>query len=160
MRKIFSCLSILALGLFITLQAQAQSNVSIGTLTCTGGEGVGMVLGSNKVFSCTFSPSDWKPEENYRATITKIGLDIGVTGTTIMVWTVLAATQALSPGMLTGTYTGAALDAALGVGGGAKMLVGGSAQSIVLQPLSVQSQTGLNLAVGVASMTLALKESH
>jgi hypothetical protein len=40
------------------------------------------------------------------------------------------------------------------VGGGAQLLVGGSNNAISLQPLSVQGQTGLNLAVGVASMSL------
>ena len=38
--------------------------------------------------------------------------------------------------------------------GNANVLVGGSNSSISLQPLSLQGQTGLNLAVGVAALEL------
>jgi len=34
------------------------------------------------------------------------------------------------------------------------VLVGGSNSSIALQPLSLQGQTGLNLAIGVAALEL------
>jgi hypothetical protein len=43
---------------------------------------------------------------------------------------------------------------AVGVGGNANALVGGSNDSIALQPVSVEGQTGLNIAVGVAGLTL------
>jgi hypothetical protein len=36
------------------------------------------------------------------------------------------------------------------------LLVGGNANSIILQPLSVQGQTGLNVAAGVAGLSLTL----
>jgi hypothetical protein len=42
----------------------------------------------------------------------------------------------------------------VGVGVGANALIGGSSKSIVLQPLSVQAQEGLNIAAGVASLEL------
>jgi hypothetical protein len=42
----------------------------------------------------------------------------------------------------------------VGVGGGANVLVGGSNQTISLQPLSVQSQRGVNLALGVSAVEL------
>jgi hypothetical protein len=34
------------------------------------------------------------------------------------------------------------------------VLLGGSGNTISLQPLSIQGQTGLNVAAGVASLTL------
>ncbi len=40
------------------------------------------------------------------------------------------------------------------VGGNANALVGGSENSFALQPLSFEGQTGLNVAVGVASLEL------
>ena len=43
---------------------------------------------------------------------------------------------------------------AVGVGAGANALVGGSDRSIALQPISVEGLTGLNVAAGVASITL------
>ena len=132
----------------------AQSPIALGTLTCTGGEGIGLLLGSTKSFRCAFTPVDGTAEQSYAATVTKYGLDIGITGKTVMIWTVLATTQTTAPGMLSGIYSGPSVDASIGIGGGAKVLIGGSAQSITLQPLSVQGQTGLNIAVGVASMEL------
>ncbi len=143
-----------ALSLAAALPVSAQTKVSIGTLTCTGGAGLGLIIGSKKSYQCSFTPSSRAETQRYRGSVTKIGLDIGRTGRTVMVWTVLAGTRAVRPGMLAGNYYGAAADAAIGVGGGAKVLIGGLNRSIVLQPLSVQGQRGLNLAVGVAGMTL------
>jgi hypothetical protein len=40
------------------------------------------------------------------------------------------------------------------VGVGANALVGGSRRSTVLQPISVVGQVGVNLALGVAGLTL------
>jgi hypothetical protein len=40
------------------------------------------------------------------------------------------------------------------VGASANVLVGGFNRAFSLQPLSVGAQTGLNLAIGVANMTL------
>jgi hypothetical protein len=45
-------------------------------------------------------------------------------------------------------------NAAVGLGLGANVLIGGSRRSITLQPLSVEGQIGLNLALGVANLTL------
>jgi len=154
MPRVITYLAAVVFGILATAQVQAQTKVSVGTLTCTGGAGVGLILGSRKTYDCRFSPSGGAPKQGYSATVTKIGLDVGITGKSVMVWTVFAATQNVKPGLLAGTYSGAAADVAIGIGGGAKVLVGGSAKSIALQPLSVQGQTGLNLAVGVASMTL------
>jgi hypothetical protein len=42
----------------------------------------------------------------------------------------------------------------VGVGAGANVLVGGSNKTITLQPVSIQGQTGLNVAAGIASLAL------
>ncbi|MGH6841056.1 MAG: DUF992 domain-containing protein, partial [Methylocella sp.] len=44
--------------------------------------------------------------------------------------------------------------ATIGAGVGANALVGGSGRTFTLQPLSIQAQTGLALAAGVAELTL------
>jgi hypothetical protein len=49
---------------------------------------------------------------------------------------------------------GASGNAALGVGLGANVLIGGSHRTISLQPLSVEGQFGVNLALGVSRLTL------
>jgi hypothetical protein len=57
-------------------------------------------------------------------------------------------------GALAGEYVGASGNVAVVVGGGANVLVGGSNRSIALQPLSVEGQTGINIAVGIAGLSL------
>jgi hypothetical protein len=69
-----------------------------------------------------------------------------------MVWTVLAPTANLTPGMLAGDYAGATGSAAVGVGAGANVLVG--SKSLMLQPMSFEGTTGLNVAAGIAAMSL------
>jgi hypothetical protein len=49
---------------------------------------------------------------------------------------------------------GGTASATVGVGVGANALVGGSSNSIALQPLSIEANRGLNVAAGVAAMTL------
>ena len=71
-----------------------------------------------------------------------------------MVWAVLGSSSAMRPGVLTGRFVGASGDISLGVGAGANILVGGTARSVSLQPLSLEGQVGINLALGVAGLTL------
>jgi hypothetical protein len=152
-KTLISAVGALGALLIVTGANAQQGKLEAGTLTCSGGEGIGLILGSKKSYSCTFTPTAG-PKESYHASVTKIGLDIGVTGKSVMVWTVLTSSSPLKARALTGNYAGASADVAVGVGGGAKVLVGGSQNSVTLQPVSVQGQTGINLAVGVAELSL------
>ncbi|HRN84311.1 MAG TPA: DUF992 domain-containing protein [Hyphomicrobium sp.] len=134
--------------------ALGQAKITAGTLTCRGGAGVGLVLGSQKTYGCRYVSVSGKLSEKYEASVTRIGIDLGVTQDATIVWTVLASSDKLDDRALEGNYVGASADVAVGVGAGANVLVGGSKNSVVLQPVSVEGQTGLNLAVGVAEMTL------
>jgi uncharacterized membrane protein len=69
--------------------------------------------------------------------MTRVGLDVGFTTGSVIIWTVFAKTNRYK-GMLTGTYTGASAEMSLAAGLGANVLVGGSSQTVALQPLSVQ----------------------
>ena len=86
--------------------------------------------------------------------ISKIGVDIGVTHQGSLQWAVLALSGKQKDGALAGDYIGATAEASVVTGGGANLLVGGFERSFTLQPLSVQAQTGVNLAVTVTSMKL------
>ena len=70
-----------------------------------------------------------------------------------MVWAVLAPGD-VGHGALAGNYGGVTAGAAVGIGANAHALIGG-ANNVTLQPLSVEGQTGLNVAAGVASLTLS-----
>src|SRR5260221_13233690 len=89
----------------------------------------------------------------YLGIIHKFVLDIGAPTGGRMDWAVYAPTNQRFAA-LAGTYGGASGEATIGAGVGANVLVGGSDRTVTLQPLSVQGQTGLNLAAGVASLEL------
>jgi uncharacterized protein DUF992 len=133
-------------------EAQAQARVEVGVLTCTVRGGTGFIVGSTKELRCRFN----KPgrDEFYHGSISKFGLDIGATKQSAIAWAVLAPTAKLPPGSLSGNYGGVSAEATVGVGVGANALVGGSNKNIILQPLSVQAQQGLNIAAGIAALQL------
>jgi hypothetical protein len=138
----------------LTMAAEAQNpKVRVGTLTCKGQGKVGMIVGSKETLACTYQPTKGRAS-SYRGTVTRVGLDVGVKGKSVMVWAVLTTTTKRGPRFLAGNYVGASADASIGVGGGGNLLVGGNNKSVTLQPLSVQGQTGVNLAVGVSEFAL------
>lgn len=151
MRKFLIAAALAALSV---APAAAQQRVEIGILDCIVEGGAGFVVGSTKDLRCTFNPAGNRPAEPYFGVVRKFGLDIGVTGKTLIKWAVLAPAGAYAPGALAGDYVGVSAEATLGVGLGANALVGGSEKSFALQPLSVQAQEGLNLAVGFSSFQL------
>jgi hypothetical protein len=145
--------AMLALFLFQSGPAVAQvSRVEVGVLNCTVAGGTGFIVGSTKSLSCTFVRPG--ADERYSGTINKFGIDIGTTSKSVLSWAVFAPTAALKNGALAGSYGGVSGEATVGVGVGANALVGGSNKTIVLQPLSVQAQQGLNIAAGVAALEL------
>lgn len=144
-------LSVLAAG-----PAKAQDGVEVGLLDCVIEGGAGFIVGSTKDISCTFKPAtgEFQPEA-YFGIVRKFGLDIGTTGPTLMQWAVVTpVANKYVAGALAGDYVGASAGVSLGVGAGANFLVGGSDRAFTLQPISVEAQTGLNLAIGVSEFQL------
>jgi len=133
--------------------ASAQERVQVGVLECRGGASIGFIVGSVTNLGCVLR-IDGVPEDRYVATIRKVGLDIGITEETALAWGVFAPTRRLGPGDLSGNYAGAQGSATIGVGAGGNVLVGGSNNSIALQPLSLQGQVGLSVAAGLESLEL------
>jgi hypothetical protein len=132
--------------------AQAQTRVEVGVLTCNAKGSTGFIIGSTRELRCRFNRQG--RDEYYRGTIDKFGIDIGSTKQAALSWAVLAPTSNVSPRSLNGTYAGVSAEATVGLGVGANALIGGSQKSIVLQPLSVQAQEGLNIAAGVSQLRL------
>ena len=130
-----------------------EDRTQVGDLTCDISGGIGLILGSQRTLNCTFMPSVPGPVEYYAGTLTKLGVDIGVTAGGVMVWVVFAPTNR-PVGALSGSYAGATAEASVGGGVGANVLVGGSNRTVALQPLSVQGQVGVNLALGVANLSI------
>jgi hypothetical protein len=153
MKKIIAA-ALAALVLSTAGAAQAQSQVQVGRLSCEVEGGIGFIIGSSKDMTCRFIRKGHR-DEIYRGNISKVGLDIGITGRTKIEWLVFSgSTSRVAPRSLAGTYAGASAEATLGVGLGANWLVGGSRNGFALQPLSIQGQTGLNYSVALAGLRL------
>jgi uncharacterized protein DUF992 len=144
--------ALLALAVALIGSGEAQ-NAQTGVLQCRGGPRIGLIVGSFERLDCEFRPTVG-PIQRYSAREGRIGLDVGITAASVMAWAVFAPTNRLGPGDLAGTYGGASADVALGLGVGANALIGGSARSIALQPLSIEGDAGVALALGVAGLTL------
>ena len=134
--------------------AQAPQGVKVGALTCRLAPTIGLIIGSQQRMSCVFQPDGGYPPERYAGVLGKIGLDIGITAGGVMAWGVYAPSSGPLHGALAGTYVGASGSIGVGVGVGANVLFGGSNNTISLQPLSLQGSVSLNVALGVASLTL------
>ena len=132
--------------------APASAATRIGTLDCAVGAGVGMVITSARALNCVFRPSRG-PTERYVGTVRRFGLDLGVTGPGRLAWAVFAETRP-GRGALAGNYAGASGAITAGIGIGANALAGGFRNSVSLQPLSVEAQTGVSIAAGVGEMRL------
>ncbi|HEY1613367.1 MAG TPA: DUF992 domain-containing protein [Rhizomicrobium sp.] len=129
------------------------SGVKVGVLNCHVSSGWGFIFGSSKDLHCNFSPSGHSGER-YVGTVSKFGVDVGYTGGGVLVWDVIAPTDSMKKGALAGGYAGATASATAGVGVGANVLIGGFKNSITLQPVSIEGNTGLNVAAGIGSISL------
>lgn len=151
MRSLLFVASVAALA--FSAPAASANSTKVGNLNCQVAGGVGMIIASNRALNCTFT-SDRGYTERYVGSITKVGVDLGATTRGVLGWAVFAPTSAPPAGALAGGYAGATGSVTVGVGLGANVLVGGNANTIALQPLSLNAQQGLNVAAGVAGMTL------
>ena len=154
--NLLSASVVTAACLFVSPSVLAQSAPQLGTLNCVMGPTVGLIIGSVQRMACTFNARNGT-RENYAATFKRLGLDLGITAGGRLAWGVYARTAEatkLQPRALAGTYVGASGDIALGLGVGANALVGGSRRTIVLQPVSVEGQVGVGIALGAASFRL------
>ena len=134
--------------------AAAQGGINVGNLSCNVSSGWGFVFGSSRALNCTFAGPGGR-YEYYVGNISKFGVDIGYTQGGVLVWTVVAPTTALAPGSLAGSYAGGTASATVGVGVGANALIGGSGNTVALQPLSIEGNRGLNVAAGIGAITLS-----
>jgi hypothetical protein len=126
--------------------------VNAGTLSCNVTGSAGFIFGSTKTLSCIFARTDGLAER-YDGEIKRFGVDIGFTKEAQVMWLVFAP-GVVAPGALDGNYAGAAVQAVLGRGMGSNVLAGGSNKQISLQPVSVAGAEGLNVAGGLAEISL------
>lgn len=152
--SVATALTVGALASFGTPAFAAGERIQVGILECTVSSGTNFLVGSTKHLACRFEPSNGGAGERYRGEITRVGLDLGKTRATEIRWAVLAPKTGVRAGALAGRYAGVSAEASAGAGVGANALVGGLERSIALNPLSIQTQEGVNIAAGIAGLKL------
>jgi hypothetical protein len=159
--SIFLKLFVLAIVLASPNVAHSQEQkaaVRAGYLKCDVSSGWGFIFGSSRSLKCEYAMQPGYTEY-YNGSISKFGADLGYLSSAVMVWAVLAPTNNLGQGALSGHYAGATASAAVGLGAGTNVLLGGFKNSIALQPVTIEGQNGLNVAAGVAALSLTFDES-
>lgn len=141
-----------AAGALALAGSASADGVKIGTLSCHEAGGWGFIFGSSRAVHCTYSGAGHM--ERYNGDISKFGVDVGYQGSAVLLWDVIAPNTGMERGALSGHYGGVDASAAVGVGAGANVLVGGFNRSFTLQPVSIEGETGLNVAAGVGELTL------
>lgn len=131
-----------------------NGRVRVGLLECQIDGAIGLIIGSSRDVACTFQDRITETTEFYEGTLSRLGLDIGFTGDQYMRWVVFAPSAAVVSKGFAGRYVGVSAEGALGLSFGANALLGGSNESFVLQPFSVQIGSGLNLALGASTLVL------
>lgn len=126
----------------------------VGQLFCNVSGGAGFVITSSHALNCEYTPANGAPRQHYIGTIDSYGLQLGTQGPGKLTWDVASLGGPVGPGSLAGSYKGASASASVGAGVGTNALFGGLGGGFTLQPLSVQTETGINIAAGVTQMTL------
>lgn len=126
-------------------RAEETAGLQVGVITCkvVPGSRVNLLVRSTADVDCTWEYGG--AVEKYRGeTGIALGLDLSFKSDETIAFGVIAASADVTPGKyaLTGKYVGGTADAALGVGVGAKVLVGGGNKNVSLQPLALSGSTG------------------
>jgi hypothetical protein len=121
----FSIVAVTALAMLSLSSDLAQAQwVRSGVLTCDVSGGIGLIIGSQRSVNCSFTPDPPGPSENYVGSISKFGLNIGITTAGVMmggVW--YTSTDREYRFRLAGDYVGASGEATVMAGLGANVLL-------------------------------------
>lgn len=140
-----------AIALAAGVPSAAAQTPPEGVLRCDVSGGLSFIFGSTRKLECVYAPPQG-PTEYYDGRITKFGVDIGFLRSGVIVWGVIAPGIAGRTGALGGNYVGVSAQIAAGAGVGANALISGN--KIMLNPISVEGTTGLNVAAGISGLAL------
>jgi ABC-type amino acid transport substrate-binding protein len=155
----YRLLSLAALLVAVVLAAPASAQApktwtQAGMLTCKLNPSIGFIIAGHQSMECRYAPNGGAPSQAYEGALNTVGIDIGISAGGVLGWAVLAPTAGIPAGALAGEYVGASGDIGIGIGAGANVLIGGSARTVALQPLSLEGSIAVNVALGVSGLKL------
>jgi hypothetical protein len=165
-RIILTSISLLALATVSSLGSDLPSRnapppvinggpgTNVGALNCKIAPSIGLIVVEFQKVECRFIPNGGGPSEGYEGTMSTLGGALGFTAEGALTWGVFAPTNNIGPGSLAGSYVGASANAGFVVGVGGNFLLGGSGNTVALQPWSVEGTTGVNASAGLSNLDL------
>jgi len=155
-RGLLALAALAVVGLAAQPASAAPPPAVVGVLTCdVQGPDVALHFGSNRAIHCVYRPNGRGRPQTYIGHFRKYGVEVGVIGHTAISWRVIAPSHRIPRGSLAGSYRGFTIEATVGVGSGANILVREGDSTIHLDPIGMQAQTGgLNAAVGITALEL------
>jgi Protein of unknown function (DUF992) len=157
MFRIRLLLALLVLPAVVAVPAAAQAPrnwTQVGMLTCKLNPSIGFIIAGHQSMECRYVPSPNGTPQAYDGALNTVGIDIGISAGGILGWAVLAPTSGIPAGALAGEYVGASGELGIGVGAGVNVLIGGSARTVALQPVSLEGSIAVNVALGVSGLKL------
>ncbi len=130
----------------------AKVSVAVGSLTCNIQGDSGFVFGTTRHLDCLFARTDGVAE-TYHGSIKRFGTDDGYTKDSHVLWLVFAS-GAVESGALAGDYGNSASQVEKSNGPDTQVLIDANNKQISLEPVHVKGAAGLNVASGVAEVTL------
>lgn len=138
---------------------EGHGGIKLGILSCQKVPGgYNMVIHSSNPVECEFSSSDAKEYYVGEAGVA-LGLNLEWNPTESIVFAVFGGASDVRPGQfaLAGKYYGAKASAAIGLGTGVQILMGGGHKSFSLEPFALEGSTGLGASAGVGYLYLQPK---
>ena len=157
MTKLVSTLAALAWIAPPAAPAAAQAPpqwVQTGILNCKLNPSIGFIIAGHQTMECRFTQNGPFPPQAYEGSLNMVGLNIGISAGGVLAWAVFAPIAGAPAGALAGEYVGASGEIGLGLGIGGNILVGGSARTFALQPVSLEGSVAINVALGISALKL------
>jgi hypothetical protein len=144
-----------AIALGAVMMPAKADTVELRLLESVVDGGTGFLFGSSKgpAFKHTPANASAAKEANFWVANT-FDVDVGVTGASVFAWVVAAPTSnyRYKPDLLADDCRCVSAEASAGAG--VNILVGGSDDTVSLQPLGVRAREGVNVAGGIAEIEL------
>ncbi len=152
-------LALAVLALPLAAQAAPATTTAggkIGTLTCTTipNTTVNLLIHSTVNVKCVFKSTAGETEHYKGETGVGLGIDLHVKRDEKLAFVVLAADFKKGTYKLAGKYGGAGGTATVGVGVGAHVLIGGSNNSVSLEPIVLSGSKGIGVSGGITYLYL------
>ncbi len=148
---------LVALSSAVGWGGSALADAQLGNMICIriAGTGYNFLIHSKTQVRCTFKGSVDAEQWYLGETGVALGIDLKWNKEERILFGILSSTVKLVPegDFLSGKYGGVKADAALGVGAGVAVLLGGSSDTIALQP-AVEGSTGIGVAAGLSYLNL------